>query len=64
MKPLTFSQLTPRHYAGAELKPYTGRPDAMTALALPSRTGHQLRYPDGRVTDLAGNPIDENRSTK
>ena len=64
MKPLTFSQLTPRHYAGAELKPYIGRPDAMTALALPSRTGNRLHHPDGRITDLAGNPIDETRNTK
>ena len=42
-------------YSGAELKPYTGRPDTAQALNLPSRTGNRLRYPDGRITDLAGN---------
>ena len=64
MKPLSIYKTKHWHYTGAELKPYTGRPQAMTALALPSRTGNQLRHPDGRVTDLSGNPIDENRNTK
>ena len=53
----------PSGYSGAELKPYTGRPDTAQALVLPSRTGNRLRYPDGRVTDLAGNPINESWST-
>ncbi|MFZ3141176.1 hypothetical protein [Polaromonas sp.] len=49
-------------YAGDELKPYIGRPDAQHAFGLPSRTGSRLRYPDGRVTDLAGNLLDDSRS--
>lgn len=50
---------TTRNYAGAELKPYVGRPDTMQALILPSRVGTRLRYPDGRVTDLTGNLLDD-----
>lgn len=52
----------PRNYAGAELKPYTGRPDTAQAQSLPSRSGNRLRYPDGRITDLAGNVL-SSRST-
>lgn len=37
------------HYEGAELAPYTGRPGAMAAHALPSRMGDRLHYRDGRV---------------
>lgn len=33
------------------------RPGCMVAFALPSRWGNTLRYPDGRVTDMAGNPF-------
>ncbi|MBH2008061.1 MAG: hypothetical protein I8H71_00270 [Xanthomonadaceae bacterium] len=46
---------TTRNYAGMELKPYAGRPGTAQASVLPSRVGSRLRYPDGRVTDLAGN---------
>lgn len=49
-------------YCGTELRPYAGRPDAMNAHALPSRTGQRLRYPDGRVTDLAGQALTEGRA--
>lgn len=35
------------------------RPGAGDALRLPSRRGDRLHYRDGRVTDLAGNPITE-----
>ncbi len=44
-------------YCGTELGPYTNRPGAMTAHALPSRTGQRLHHPDGRVTDLAGREL-------
>lgn len=33
------------------------RPGSMDAFAFPSRMGNTLRYRDGRVTDLDGNPI-------
>ena len=36
-------------YNGAELAPYTGRPGAMDAFALPSRMGGVRFYRDGRV---------------
>ena len=36
-------------YAGAELQPFAGRPGAMDAYALPSRTFDKRRYRDGRV---------------
>lgn len=49
-------------YCGTELRPYAGRPDAMNAHALPSRTGKRLRYPDGRVTDLAGRALPEGQA--
>ena len=47
------------NYDGAELKPYAGRPGATDTQCLPSRVNNRLRYPDGRVTDLAGNPLQE-----
>ena len=36
-------------YAGAELQPFSGRPGAMDAYALPSRTSNKRIYRDGRV---------------
>lgn len=36
-------------YAGAELQPFSGRPGAMYAYALPSRTFDKREYRDGRV---------------
>lgn len=36
-------------YTGAELLPYQGRPGAMDAYALPSRTFDKRQYRDGRV---------------
>ena len=53
---------TSRNYAGAELQSYAGRPGTAQASVLPSRAGSGLRYPDGRVTDLAGNPVIESWS--
>ena len=35
-------------YTGAELAPYSGRPGAMDAFALPSRMGDRLVYRSGR----------------
>lgn len=39
-------------YEGLELAPYTGRPGAMDAMALPSRMGNRLHYRDGRVDNI------------
>lgn len=36
-------------YSGAELQPFSGRPGAMDAYALPSRTSDRRIYRDGRV---------------
>ena len=44
-------------YNGAELRPCQDRPSAMQASALPSRRGNHLRWPDGRLTDLHGAPV-------
>lgn len=44
-------------YHCPELRPFTGRPSATQATALPSRRGNRLYHPCGRVTDLAGLPI-------
>lgn len=41
----------------ADLAPPPPRPGSEAFLACPSRVGDQLRHRDGRVTDLAGNPI-------
>lgn len=45
-------------YDGADLRPTAGVPSGrMAAFHLPSRVGDRLRFPDGRVTDLQGNPL-------
>lgn len=48
------SMATP--YRATEYQP-SGRRGAMDFTLLPSRVGDQLRYRDGRVTDMADNPI-------
>ncbi len=45
-------------YRACEYQP-SNRPGAMDAFALPSRMGDTLHYRDGRVTDMAGNPVTE-----
>lgn len=47
-----------RQYLPHELGPCT-RPGSMRAFDLPSRMGDVLRYRDGRITDLDGNPVTE-----
>jgi hypothetical protein len=54
----------PKHEVRTIAKPYraaeyapSARPGAMYAFTLPSRVGDTLRYRDGRITDLAGNPL-------
>lgn len=44
-------------YTAREYQP-SHRPGAMTAFDMPSRVADTLRYRDGRVTDMAGNPIE------
>ena len=39
-------------YAGAELRPFVGRPGSMDAFALPSRMSNRLVYRDGREERL------------
>lgn len=58
----TYGYAKPEGYDGAELKPYAARPGANDALRWPSRTGNRLHYLDGRITDMAGNPLKENWS--
>ncbi len=43
-------------YKCPELRPIVGR-SATKATALPSRRGNRLYHPCGKVTDLAGQPI-------
>lgn len=50
-------------YNGAELRPYSGRPDAMHAHSLPSRTGTRLHWPDGRVTTIASHTAASPKAT-
>lgn len=45
----------PWHYRPTEFEP-SSRAGAMNAFELPSRFGDRLRWPDGRITDLDGNP--------
>lgn len=45
-------------YQCPELDGFAGRPGAMRAFALPSRIGTRLFHPDGRVTDLQGQPLE------
>ena len=47
------------NYQGLELLPCQDRPSAMQAQSLPSRRGNFLRYPDGRLTDMQGNPASQ-----
>lgn len=42
-------------YVPTEYEPST-RPGAMVAFTRPSRVGSRLYWPDGRVTDIDGNP--------
>lgn len=48
----------PNGYPCPELRPFTGRPGAMQAFALPSRVNHRLYHPDGRITGLQGEPLE------
>lgn len=43
-------------YLCPELRPIVGR-STTRATALPSRRGNRLHHPCGKVTDLAGQPI-------
>lgn len=43
--------------SNADLAPPAQRPGCQDFLACPSRVGNTLRHRDGRVTDLAGNPL-------
>jgi hypothetical protein len=45
-----------RPWQAQELR-HSARPGAMDAFSFPSRFGNLLHYRDGRVTDLAGNPV-------
>lgn len=55
--PVRNSTMRGAPYACPELQ--TCPREAAPATALPSRVGKRLFYPDGRVTDLAGNPLTE-----
>ncbi len=62
LKPIAIREDSSGLYAITKLKCYITRPGAQHAQTLPSRIGNRLRYPDGRVTDLAGNPITRSES--
>lgn len=63
VRPRTFANTnTERNYAGHELKPYIGRPNAEQAQTLPSRVGSRLHYRDGLVTNLTGTVLSPSRS--
>lgn len=53
---LTSSQ-SARAASAADLAPPPPRPGSNTSHSVPSRHGDTLRYRDGRVTDLQGNPL-------
>lgn len=56
------SQPAPKRtgYDCPELRPTPGIPDSrFAAYRLPSRMGNRLHWPDGRITDLDANPIDQ-----
>ena len=44
-------------YHPGELLDPPVRVNAAQSFGLPSRVGQRLRHPDGRVTDLAGQPL-------
>lgn len=46
-----------RAASAADLEPPPPRPRSLDHSQCPSRMGNELHYPDGRVTDLDGNPI-------
>lgn len=54
---LLMSSPSARAASAADLAPPPPRPGSEDALLCPSRIGNHLRYRDGRITDLAGNPI-------
>lgn len=41
----------------ADLRPAPARTGSLRFLDFPSRYGNTLRYRDGRITDMAGNPV-------
>lgn len=41
-----------------DLRPPVPRAGSLQVRQHPSRRGNRLYYPDGRVTDLAGNPLE------
>lgn len=49
-------------YSGHDLQRMGAtRPNALDASRLPSRYGNRLEWPDGRTTDLQGNPFSRNQ---
>lgn len=54
---LLTSSPSARAASPADLAPPPPRLGSEDALRCPSRIGNQLVYRDGRITDLAGNPI-------
>jgi len=52
-----FCSPSARAASAADLAPPPPRPGSLTALDCPSRIGDQLHYRNGRITDLAGNPV-------
>lgn len=52
----------PGKYDGKELAAAPARPCATDTREFPTRISNRLHYRDGRITDLAGNPINNTRS--